>query len=105
MNNWFLISSSLANGWMLKEAYRFWKYQGSKGSARGLFWASVWQLPIFLIGGLATKKGVWDGVWRRIFGEEEDEGDELYEDEVEGDKLPAKTGNSMVPLKAAQSRA
>ncbi|EEA22036.1 hypothetical protein EYB25_006731 [Talaromyces marneffei] len=105
VNNWFLVSSSLANGWMLKEAYRFWKYQGSKGSARGLFWASVWQLPIFLIGGLATKKGVWDGVWRRIFGEEEEE-DELYEDEVEEDSLPTKTGkDSIVPLKVVQSRA
>jgi protoheme IX farnesyltransferase len=109
VNNWFLVSSSLANGWMLKEAYRFWKYQGAKGSARGLFWASVWQLPIFLIGGLATKKGVWDGVWRRIFGEEDDEDeddDELYEDEVEDDNLPTRTGNnSIVPLKVAQSRA
>ncbi|GAM38567.1 hypothetical protein TCE0_033r09390 [Talaromyces pinophilus] len=107
VNNWFLVSSSLANGWMLKEAVRFWKYQGAKGSARGLFWASVWQLPIFLIGGLATKKGVWDGVWRRIFGEEddEDEDDGLYEDEE--DIVPtSKTGNSsIVPLKVAQSRA
>jgi heme o synthase len=82
VNNWFLVSSSLANGWMLKEAYGFWKHQGAKGTARGLFWASVWQLPIFLIGGLATKKGVWDGLWRRITGVSDDlEEDDLYDDD------------------------
>ncbi|EED16263.1 heme a biosynthesis protein, putative [Talaromyces stipitatus ATCC 10500] len=104
----FWWGGSLANGWMLKEAYRFWKYQGAKGSARGLFWASVWQLPIFLIGGLATKKGVWDGVYRRIFGEPDDDFDddeESYEDETEEDNVPTgKTGN-IVPLKVAESRA
>lgn len=89
VNNWFLVSSSLANGWMVKEAYGFWKHQGAKGTARGLFWASVWQLPIFLIGGLATKKGVWDGLWRRIVGEPEDEdADEFYEDEEENAPKP-----------------
>lgn len=107
VNNWFLVSSSLANGWMLKEAYRFWKHQGGKGSARGLFWASVWQLPIFLIGGLATKKGVWDGVWRRIVGEPDDEDDAYYDEEGEEDDDDAisrnKQGN-IVPF-PAQPRA
>ncbi|OKL56480.1 Protoheme IX farnesyltransferase, mitochondrial [Talaromyces atroroseus] len=98
VNNWFLVSSSLANGWMLKEAYQFWRHQGAKGTARGLFWASVWQLPIFLIGGLATKKGVWDGLWRRITGESEElEEDDLYDDDEgrDGDDntIPTKTGN------------
>lgn len=82
VNNWFLVSSTLANGWLVKEAYQFWKHQGAKGSARGLFWASVWQLPILLVGGLVTKKGVWDGVWRRIVGDPEDE-DEYYDEEDE----------------------
>lgn len=104
VNNWFLVSSSLANGWMLKEAYRFWKHQGAKGTARGLFWASVWQLPIFLIGGLATKKGVWDGLWRRIVGQADDEDeDDLYDDEEVQDGIPAtsKAGNNhIVPLSA-----
>ena len=46
---------------MTREAIRFWKKQGAGGSARGLFWASVWQLPLVLVGALACKKGIWDG--------------------------------------------
>lgn len=83
VNNWFLVSSTVANGWLVKEAYRFWKYQGAKGSARGLFWASVWQLPILLVGGLVTKRGVWDGVWRRIVGAPDDDDDEYIDEEEE----------------------
>lgn len=60
----FLVGSTVANGWLVREAYRFWKHQGAQGTARGLFWASIWQLPILLVGGLVTKKGLWDGVWR-----------------------------------------
>ncbi|PYI22255.1 mitochondria protoheme IX farnesyltransferase [Aspergillus violaceofuscus CBS 115571] len=83
----FLVSSSLANAWLVKEAYRFWKYQGGQGSARGLFWASIWQLPVLLVGGLVTKKGLWDGVWQQAFGPpedlEDDEADYVYVDEEE----------------------
>ncbi|EAW10302.1 protoheme IX farnesyltransferase [Aspergillus clavatus NRRL 1] len=81
----FLVGSTVANGWLVKEAYRFWQHQGANGSARSLFWASIWQLPILLVGGLVTKKGLWDGVWNNIFGQpEEDEGEFLYyEDEDE----------------------
>ncbi|OXV08620.1 hypothetical protein Egran_03618 [Elaphomyces granulatus] len=78
VNNGFLVGSTLANGWLVQKAYWFWKHQGSKGTARGLFWASVWQLPILMVGALVTKKGVWEGVWRRVAGGDE-EG--LYEDE------------------------
>jgi protoheme IX farnesyltransferase len=100
VNNWFLVSSSLANGWMVREAYGFWKHQGAKGTARGLFWASVWQLPILLIGGLATKKGVWDGLWRRIMGEPEDEdSDEFYEDEEEDTPKPVKVAPLAISTK------
>ncbi|KAE8355667.1 UbiA prenyltransferase family-domain-containing protein [Aspergillus coremiiformis] len=78
----FLVSSTVANGWLVKEAYHFWKHQGANGTARGLFWASIWQLPILLVGGLITKKGLWDGVWRNAFGQpEEDDGDYLYYDD------------------------
>ena len=77
----FLVGSSVANGWLVKEAYHFWKHQGAKGTARGLFWASIWQLPILLVGGLLTKKGLWDGVWRKLgFGVEDDD-DVYYEDD------------------------
>ncbi|GES62452.1 mitochondria protoheme IX farnesyltransferase [Aspergillus terreus] len=83
----FLVGSTVANGWLVKEAYRFWKHQGANGTARGLFWASIWQLPILLVGGLVTKKGLWDGVWRNAFGQpEEGEDDYLYYDEEEADE-------------------
>ncbi|KAL1976695.1 hypothetical protein VTN31DRAFT_2977 [Thermomyces dupontii] len=84
VNNLFLVSSTLANGWLVREAYKFWKYQGGKGSARGLFWASVWQLPIFLVGALVTKKGVWDGVWRRVAGADDEE--DFYDEYDEGEE-------------------
>ena len=69
----FLVGSTILNGWMLREAYRFWKYQGAKGSARGLFWASIWQLPLVLIGGLVFKTGIWEGVWEQAITSEEDD--------------------------------
>ncbi|CAI7669052.1 unnamed protein product [Penicillium manginii] len=81
----FLVGSTFANGWLVREAYGFWKHQGAQGTARGLFWASIWQLPILLVGGLVTKKGLWDGVWRNIFGQPEEDDDEYvyYDDEEE----------------------
>lgn len=84
VGNGFLVGSTVANGWLVREAYRFWQHQGAQGSARGLFWASIWQLPILLVGGLVTKKGLWDGVWRNIFGQpEEDEDEYLYYEDGE----------------------
>ncbi|KAJ5895174.1 hypothetical protein N7495_006865 [Penicillium taxi] len=79
----FLVGSTIANGWLVREAYRFWKHQGTQGTARGLFWASIWQLPILLVGGMVTKKGLWDGIWQKIFGHPEEDDDEYfyYEDE------------------------
>lgn len=67
----FVLTSSAINGWMLREAIRFWRYNGEKGSARALFWASVWQLPIVLVLAMVQKKGLWERVWRSIMGEEE----------------------------------
>lgn len=83
----FLVGSTVANGWLVREAYHFWQQQGAQGTARGLFWASIWQLPILLVGGLVTKKGLWDGVWQQAFGQPEDDDDEYlyYEDEDEDD--------------------
>ncbi|CAI7626390.1 unnamed protein product [Penicillium pancosmium] len=86
----FLVGSTFANGWLVREAYGFWKHQGAQGTARGLFWASIWQLPILLVGGLVTKKGLWDGVWRNIFGQPEEEDDEyVYYDEEEESAVEA----------------
>ncbi|KAI9843972.1 MAG: proteasome regulatory particle base subunit [Sclerophora amabilis] len=64
----FLVTSSVANVWILKEAWRFWKKEGQKGTARGLFWASVWHLPVVMVLAMAHKKGLWEGVWQSIRG-------------------------------------
>ncbi|KEF63093.1 protoheme IX farnesyltransferase [Exophiala aquamarina CBS 119918] len=61
VNPGFLVISTACNLWMTREAIRFWRKQGAGGSARGLFWASVWQLPLVLVGALVCKKGIWDG--------------------------------------------
>ena len=75
----FFASSSVINAWMLREAVRFWRYQGERGSARALFWASVWQLPIVLVLAMMQKKGLWERLWRSVYGEEDI--DDLWEDE------------------------
>ncbi|KAK5074156.1 Protoheme IX farnesyltransferase, mitochondrial [Lithohypha guttulata] len=61
VNSAYLVISTGCNAWMLKEAVRFYRHQGAQGSARGLFWASVWQLPLVLVGALICKTGIWDG--------------------------------------------
>ena len=78
----FFATSSVVNSWMVWEAVKFWRHEGHKGTARGLFWASVWQLPIVLVLAMAQKKGLWDRVWRALTGETELEDDENWEDEL-----------------------
>jgi len=81
---YFVATSSVVNAWMVRESIRFWKYEGQKGTARGLFWASVWHLPVVMVLAMAHKKGLWQGLWRRVVGEEallEDEWLEEEEDE------------------------
>ena len=75
----FLVTSSVVNAWMVREAWRFWRKEGQKGSARGLFWASVWHLPVVMVLAMVHKKGLWEGVWRRLTGSEVDEEDEGWE--------------------------
>ncbi|MCJ1276352.1 Protoheme IX farnesyltransferase, mitochondrial [Puttea exsequens] len=69
----FLVTSSVVNAWMVKEAWRFWVKGGQKGSARGLFWASVWHLPVVMVLAMVHKKGLWTGIWKRLNGETEDD--------------------------------
>jgi protoheme IX farnesyltransferase len=85
----FLVTSTVVNAWIIKEAYRFWRNEGQKGSARGLFWASVWHLPVVMVLAMAHKKGLWEGVWKRLNGlSEEDEEDGLWVED-EGEELNA----------------
>ncbi|PBP18190.1 hypothetical protein BUE80_DR010741 [Diplocarpon rosae] len=80
----FAVASAPVNIYLLREAVRFWKLEGHKGSARGLFWASVWHLPVVMILAMVEKKGMWQRVWSAVMGEPalEDE-DWIEEDEDE----------------------
>ncbi|OIW28154.1 mitochondria protoheme IX farnesyltransferase, partial [Coniochaeta ligniaria NRRL 30616] len=69
----FAVTSLPVNYWLTREAFRFWRQQGQAGSARGLFWASVWHLPVIFVLALVQKKGMWGRVWRSIVGEPEEE--------------------------------
>jgi heme o synthase len=88
VNNGFLALSTVCNFWISREAYRFWSKGGAGGSARGLFWASIWSLPLLMVGGLVCKKGVWDGVFD-LGGsadgrDDEDDRYDEYEEDSEG---------------------
>ncbi|KAK4121953.1 mitochondria protoheme IX farnesyltransferase, partial [Parathielavia appendiculata] len=69
----FAVTSLPVNLWLIRQAIRFWRYQGHKGSARSLFWASVWHLPVIMVLALAQKKGMWTRVWKSVAGEPEEE--------------------------------
>ncbi|KAL9078727.1 MAG: hypothetical protein Q9157_002372 [Trypethelium eluteriae] len=82
----FIATSGVVNTWMLVEAWRFWRRTGGQGSARGLFWASVWHLPIILVLAMAQKKGLWDRIWRGMLG---DQGEDHIEEEDDGSSKDA----------------
>jgi protoheme IX farnesyltransferase len=73
VNSGFLAISSVCNVWMTKEAVGLWRNPGSSGSARRLFWASIWHLPLVMVGALVCKKGIWDG----LFSDEESSEDDV----------------------------
>ncbi|KAK5662165.1 hypothetical protein OQA88_8070 [Cercophora sp. LCS_1] len=79
----FAVTSAPVNFWLIKEAVKFWRHEGHKGSAKGLFWASVWHLPVVMVLALAQKKGMWGRVWRSVMGEPEEEEDGEWEDDEE----------------------
>lgn len=78
---WFIIDSSIVNGWLIWTSFLFWKQQRDisnglatvdpagkhKQYARQLFWASVIHLPAVLVLAMIHKKGRWD--W--LFGSED----------------------------------
>ncbi|KAH8598085.1 UbiA prenyltransferase family-domain-containing protein, partial [Bisporella sp. PMI_857] len=82
----FAVASAPANIWMIRQAYRFWKHEGVKGSARGLFWASVWYLPVVLVLAMIEKKGMWQRIWRAIVGEPDIDEDEDWIDEEDEER-------------------
>lgn len=88
VTEWTFAATSLpANAWLVREAWRFYRREGHGGSARGLFWASVWHLPVVMGLALVQKKGMWQRVWRSVVGEPVD--DEEWEDvEDEVDVVP-----------------
>ncbi|KAI1432572.1 UbiA prenyltransferase family-domain-containing protein [Xylaria sp. CBS 124048] len=77
----FAVTSFPVNAWLVREAVRFWQYEGAKGSARGLFWASVWHLPAVMMLALAQKKDMWRRVWRSVVGEAAPDDDDYEDDE------------------------
>ena len=79
---WYLVDSTLVNGWVSWHAYKFWKYGGEKGSARGLFFASLVSLPAVLILAMLHKNGLWDWLWEKHI--EEGTADSAAAVEVEG---------------------
>jgi len=93
----FAVTSTPVNLWLVREAVRFWRFEGHKGSARALFWASVWHLPVIMVLALVQKKGLWARVWRGVVGtgEEEFEEEEEWamdeEEEEEEESVPATT--------------
>ena len=83
----FLITSSCVNAWLAREAWKFYRLLGAAGSARGLFWASVWHLPAVLGLAMLHKEGMWKGVWRGLVGGHGEEDEEEYQEEEEEEWL------------------
>ncbi|PFH62676.1 hypothetical protein XA68_12547 [Ophiocordyceps unilateralis] len=81
----YAVTSLPVNLWLIREAVHFWRHQGHAGSARGLFWASVWHLPAVMILALLHKKGMWSRAWKSAFGGSDDG---AWEDDDDDDELP-----------------
>jgi heme o synthase len=97
VNQGFLAVSTVCNVWMTKEAVKFWRNQGAGGSARGLFWASVWQLPLVLVGALVCKSRIWDG----LFGQSLESDDDAL---LEGEPLGMEIANNLSSEKLKELR-
>lgn len=94
VTEWTFAATSLpVNLWLVREALKFHRFEGHKGSARGLFWASVWHLPAVMGLALLQKKGMWQRVWASIVGQPMDQDEwEDIDDEVDvvSDPTPAR---------------
>lgn len=87
----FAVASAPVNVWLIREAYRFWKHEGLKGSGRGLFWASIWHLPVVMVLAMLEKKGMWQRAWRAAIGgpELDEEFDDDWIDEEDEEPVHA----------------
>ncbi|KAI1122029.1 mitochondria protoheme IX farnesyltransferase [Nemania abortiva] len=97
----FAVTSLPVNVWLVYQAVKFYQHQGFKGSARGLFWASVWLLPAIMVLALAQKKGMWGRIWRSVVGEpttDDDDDDEEYDEGEEYD------GDAAIDARAIDTR-
>lgn len=88
----YIATSSAINGWMALKAWQFYKAVGHKGTARGLFWASVWHLPVVLVLAMAQKKGLGERLYRSLFGYAEIDEEDLYYEVGELEEEEAKQG-------------
>ncbi|ROV88456.1 hypothetical protein VMCG_10463 [Cytospora schulzeri] len=79
----YAVTSLPVNLWLVSEAIKFHRHEGHKGTARGLFWASVWHLPVVMGLALLQKKGMWQRVWMSIVGHPVEDDDE-WEDVEDG---------------------
>jgi protoheme IX farnesyltransferase len=96
----FAVASMVPNAWMMREAWRFHKYEGLKGSARGLFWASVWHLPAIMVLAMLEKKGMWQRVYRSVVGvPDDDEEWEVIDDEEVAASIASSTPLSVMEKK------
>lgn len=91
----FVLTSSVINGWMLREAWRFYRAEGARGTARGLFWASVWHLPLVLVLAMVHKRGLWE---RFVRGGLDDEEFEEYAADYEEIETHDRNGGQELPI-------
>ncbi|KAG5974836.1 Protoheme IX farnesyltransferase, mitochondrial [Claviceps digitariae] len=99
VTEWSFAATSLPlNLWLVRQAVAFWKHQGHAGSARGLFWASVWHLPGVMILALVHKKGLWSRAWSSVFGD--DDGGE-WEEELELEMAMQEQGQKRTAVNVA----
>ncbi|KAI8623239.1 UbiA prenyltransferase family-domain-containing protein [Xylariaceae sp. FL1651] len=82
----FAVTSLPINAWLAREAVRFWRHEGFKGSARGLFWASIFHVPAVMVLALVQKKGMWSRVWRSVIGEPTREDEDEYDEDEDEDE-------------------
>ena len=86
IESWALVAMMPANAWIVFRSWGMVAKAGAKGSARSLFWASVWYLPVVLVLGMIGKKGLSDRIWNYLTGESRD--DEFVFDDEEVDTTP-----------------